>query len=201
MFGILKSKKKGNIENEFNWLTPDKISSDLRGNSLTPSQVSVALCRFSIFGGIDLKRTIDSKKLLSKADPDRLVVEGIAYTWSHLYHAALKSSNVDIYEDEELADAVYSCSSGLCEVVNKYVSFEVDNNFVSPYLNKGLIESTETLTGRLLSAGNVEVLGDVKDHVGTAMITNIFASTMVPGITKASINLLKMYFWEDDFEQ
>ena len=198
MFSFLKSKK-GSIEREFNWLSPEKISRDLCTDSLTPSQVAVALCRFSIFGGLDLTRSISSKKLLHKANLDKLVVEGIAYTWTHIYHAVLKSSNVDIYEDEELADAVYGCSTGLREVVNRYTEFEIAKNYIAPYLNKNLIESTEVLTGRLLSVGDVEDLGDIKDHVGTAMATNIFASTMIPAITNASINVIKMYYGDDDF--
>ena len=193
MFVFFKKTKKGNIEKEFNWLSLEAIVSELDEENLDLKDVVTGLCRLAIYGGLDLKKTIDSHKLLKKADPDQIVVEGIGYTWSQIFRGCLKSSNVDIYEDEELADAVYACSRVLYAVIDKYTEFEIKKNFSSKYTNLDLIKSTETLTGELLKLGDAEMLSDIIDSVGTAATTNIYASTMTPAIVKASINLLRIY--------
>lgn len=200
MFGFLKRSNKGQIEKEFAWLSLKRIVSDLHEDSLTPMVVATGLCRLSIYGGLDLKKSIDEHKLLKNGDPDRLVVEGVAFTWSHIYRACLKSSNVDIYENEGLADAVYSCPAGLHAILDKYTNFDLAKNYTAPYSNNDLIKSTEALAGRLLEAGDVEMLGDIKDNVGTVAATNIYASTMLPAIVEASINLLRIYLNPDDFK-
>ena len=200
MFGLLKKVNKGRIEKEFEWMSLKRIVSDLHEDSLSPIVVANGLCRLSIYGGLNLKKTIDEHKLLKKADPDRLVIEGVAFTWRHIYRACLKSSDVDIYEDKDLADAVYGCSGALHAVLDDHTDFDLEKKYTRPYADKDLIESTEVLTSRLLKAGNVEMLGDIKDHVGTAVAANIYASSLLPGIVEASINLLRIYLNPDDFK-
>lgn len=193
MLSLFRKSKKGKIEKEFSWLSIKRIALDIDKSDLDTIAVVGSLCRLAIFGGLDLKQTIDSKKLLKGADPDRIVSEIIAFTWCHIYSQCLKSSNVDIYEDEKLADAVYNCSSILLELLNNLVSFEIKKNYLAPYLNMDLITGTEVLAQRLLEIGNVKMPGDIKDNVGVAMATQIYSSAMIPAITDTSVNILKIY--------
>ena len=193
MFEFLKKDNRGNIEKEFGWMSLEKMESDFPKNKLTSKDVAIVLGRFAIYGGLDLKKSIDSQGLLKNSDPDRIVVESIAFTWRNIFSACLNSRNVDIYEDEDLADSIYGCTAVLHDILNEYCNFEIEKGFTSPYSKEDTIKNTEILTKRILSIGNGTSFGNVKDSVGVVMVTNIYATTLLQAIIKSSINLLHMY--------
>jgi hypothetical protein len=200
LFGFLKKPKKGKIEKEFGWLTIERIVADLHEDSLDPKLIAAVLCRFAIFGGLDLKKHIDSKKLLKKAAPDRIVIEGIAITLMNICIPLLTSKDIDIHEDEELTyEVMRGCSAYLHSALNQCIDFELEKNYLAPYHARDLAQDANTLTNRLLSLGEVEMLGDLENNVGVQIVSNIYTSTMLPGIIESSTNLINIYLKPDDY--
>lgn len=199
LFGLSRKSKIGKIENEFKWLSLQSIGSNVDLNNLSPKDISTFLCRLAIFGGLDLKKTINEEKLLKNANPDLIVIECIGYTWSQVFQQCLKSSNVDIYQDEDLADAIYGCQAALHSVLQGITGRDIRKNLASPYPGHNLIASTEALTGRLLEIGGVEMLGDIKDNVLTSTAVNIYATTMLPGVIETSLKIITAYVDQLDY--
>ena len=193
MLGFFKKSKKGNIEKEFSWLSLRRIASDLERSEQSHRDIAACLVRLSIYGGLNVRKTLGSRKLLKNADPDKIILEGSAFTWTRIYRNCLDSRKMDIYADDKLAASVYSCGSVLREILGSHADFKIEKGYLAPYLNLELIQATELFSQRLLAIGSVEMLGDIKDNIGVSIETTAFSTAMVPAFLDVSESIINRF--------
>ncbi|MEN8169574.1 MAG: hypothetical protein ABFS08_05060 [Pseudomonadota bacterium] len=185
--------KRGKLYKQYKKLTPKNIVKRLDLSNIKPEEVVFTIYQLALYGGLDLQSTLYEKKIIQKANQEKIFIEGVAYMWANLHLSIITDTELAIYNDTTLIQGMEVGGGVLAELLSKHSSIELDKNFAAFYQAANFQKADEILIGKLLTINGLDNGDLLENQVSVGMIATIYSSTIKNGLIGTAKNVIESY--------